>query len=79
MLTPGRGSDAVFTIELTSGVSWQQPAETINCRECATDSIEAATAEALHWLVETQDIAPGRGATHYRVIGQDGTMIGGPP
>lgn len=71
--------EPMFTIELTSGASWEQPVETIDRRECATDSIEAATAEALHWLVKTQDIAPGRGATHYRVIGQDGTVIGGPP
>jgi hypothetical protein len=33
----------------------------------------------LHWLVETQKSAPARGATHYRVAGQNGTVIGGPP
>ena len=68
----------MFTIELTSGASWDRPAETVDRRECATDSIEAAAAEALHWLVETQEIAPGRAATHYRVVRQDGTVIGGP-
>jgi hypothetical protein len=69
----------VFTIELTRGSGWDEPVETIDRRECATDSIEAATAEAWHWLVETQEIAPGRGATHYRVIRRDGTVIGGAP
>ena len=68
----------MFTIELTSGASWDQPSEIIVSRDCATDSIEAAAAEALHWLVEIQEIAPSRGATHYRVIGQDGALIGGP-
>jgi hypothetical protein len=74
-----KASETVFTIEVTRGASWDRPAETINCRECATDSIDAAIAEALHWLVKTQEIAAGRGATHYRVIRQDGTVIGGPP
>jgi len=69
----------VFTIELTRGSSWQEPAETIDHRECETHSIEFAAAEALHWLVETQKSAPARGATHYRVVGQNGTVIGGPP
>ena len=69
----------MFTIELTRGSSWQEPAETIDHRECETDSIEFAAAEALHWLVETQKSAPARGATHYRVVGQNGTVIGGPP
>ena len=69
----------MFTIELTRGSSWQEPAETIDCRECDTHSIEFAAAEALHWLVETQKSAPARGATHYRVVGQNGTVIGGPP
>jgi hypothetical protein len=69
----------VFMIELTRGSSWDEPVETIDRRECATGSIEAATAEARHWLIEIQKIGPGRGATHYRVIGQDGTVIGGPP
>ena len=69
----------VFNIELTRGSSWQEPVETIDCRECGTLSIEFAAAEALHWLVETQKNAPVRGATHYRVVGQNGTVIGGPP
>ena len=68
----------MFTIELTRGSSWEEPVETIDHRECATRSVEAATAEALHWLAETQATAPARGATHYRVVGQDGVVIGGP-
>ena len=71
----GRG---LFTIELTRGPTWDQPTETIDRRGCATDSIEAATAEALHWLVQTQATVPGRGATHYRVVGENGVTIGGP-
>ena len=54
----------MFKIELTSGAGWKEPAETINWRECATESTEAAIAEALHWLRQTQEIAPARGATH---------------
>ena len=45
----------MFTIELTSGASWDQPSEIIVSRDCATNSIEAAAAEALHWLVEIQE------------------------
>ena len=69
----------MFTIELARGASWQEPVETIDRRECDTDSLEFALAEALHWLRETQQTAPARGATHYRVVGQGGTVIGGPP
>jgi hypothetical protein len=69
----------VFKIELTRGSSWQEPVETIDCRDCGTLSIEFAAAEGLHWLVETQKNAPSRGATHYRVVGENGAMIGGPP
>ena len=68
-----------FTIELTRGQSWREPAEVIDRRDCATNSLEAATAEAWAWLVETQKHAPERGATHYRVIGQEHTVLGGPP
>ena len=69
----------MVTIELTRGLSWQDPVETIDRRGCATDSIAFAAAEALHWLVEIQNDAPARGATHYRVIDENGTIIGGPP
>ena len=69
-----------FTIELTRGESWREPAEIIDRRECATTSVEAATAEAWVWLVETQRHAPERGATHYRVIGErQEIIVGGPP
>jgi hypothetical protein len=44
----------VFTIELTRGPNWHAPVEIVDHRACATDSIEAAVAEAWHWLVETQ-------------------------
>jgi hypothetical protein len=50
-----------LTIELTRGSNWQEPAETIDCRDCDTDSIEFAAAEALHWLMQTQKNA-GRAA-----------------
>jgi len=68
----------MFTIELARGSSWQEPVETIDRRYCDTDSLKFALAEALHWLREIQQTAPARGATHYRVLGQDGTVIGGP-
>jgi len=69
----------VFTIELTRGLSWSEPVETIDRRECDTNSVEFAAAEALHWLLETQKNAVARGATHYRVIDQGQVVIGGPP
>jgi len=75
----GTGEGWVLTIELTRGLSWSKPVETIDSRECDTISIEFAAAEALHWLLETQKNAPARGATHYRVIDQDEAVIGGPP
>jgi len=68
----------VLTIELTRGLSWSEPVETIDRRECDTISIEFAAAEALHWLLETQKNTPARGATHYRVIDQGEAVIGGP-
>ena len=69
----------MFTIELTRGSSWREPAEIIDHRACATDSIEAAAAEAWHWLVDMQQNLSARGATHYRVVGEQGAFIGGPP
>jgi hypothetical protein len=69
----------VFTIELTRGPSWQTPAETIDHNECETDSIAAAVAEAKHWLMQSRVQAPARGATHYRVMGETGAVVGGPP
>ena len=69
----------MLTIELTRGYSWRSPAEIIDHRECATNSAEAAIAEAWAWLVETQKHAPARGATHYRVVGPNELVIGGPP
>ncbi len=76
--TKGRAG-LLLTIELTRGSNWQEPAETIDCRDCDTDSIEFAAAEALHWLVQTQKNAPARGVTHYRVVAQAGALVGGPP
>jgi hypothetical protein len=69
----------VFRIELTRGSTWQEPAETIDHRDCETSSIDAAIAEAKHWLIQTQRAAPARGITHYRVVGESGMAIGGPP
>jgi hypothetical protein len=69
----------LLTIELTRGQSWREPAEIVDRRNCATDSVEAAAAEAWAWLVETQNYAPARGATHYRVVGPNELVIGGPP
>ncbi len=74
-MTGGR----VLKIEVARGPSWQEPAEIIDRRECETDSIEAVVAEAKHWLMQTQAQAPARGATHYRVVGQSGAIIGWPP
>jgi hypothetical protein len=79
MLNGESTGQRVFKIELTRGPSWHEPVETIDCRECGTHSIEFAAAEGLHWLVEAQKNAPSRGATHYRVVGQNGAVIGGPP
>ena len=69
----------MLIIELTRGPSWQEPAETIVHRECETESIEFAAAEALHWLINTQKDVPCRGATHNRVVGEAGAVVGGPP
>jgi hypothetical protein len=68
----------MLVIELTRGSNWQEPGETIQRRECDTDSIDFAAAEALHWLISTQKNAPCRGATHYRVLGEAGVVVGGP-
>jgi hypothetical protein len=75
----GERGTAVFKIELTRGPNWREPVETIDCRECGTQSIEFAAAEGLHWLAETLKNTPSRGATHYRVVGENGAVIGGPP
>ena len=69
----------MFRIELIRGASWQEPVETVDRRECETNSIDAAVAEAKHWLKQTQKTAPARGVTHYRVVSESGTTIGGPP
>ncbi len=69
----------MFKIELIRGSTWEQPAEIVDWRECCTASIEAAVAEARYWLTQTQTEQPHRGATHYRVVGQAGVMVGGPP
>ena len=54
------------------------PAETLDLRECETDSVAAAVAPK-HWLLHSQMHAPARGATHYRVVGESGAIVGGPP
>jgi hypothetical protein len=69
----------VFKIELIRGSRWEEPVETVDWRECHTESIEAAVAEARHWLIQTQTEQPHRGATHYRVVGEAGIVVGGPP
>jgi hypothetical protein len=69
----------VFTIELTRGPNWRAPVEIVDDRACATESIEAAAAEAWHWLTETQRNLPTRGASHYRVVGEHEVLCGGPP
>jgi hypothetical protein len=80
MLSKSTGrSPRVFTIELIRGASWQEPVATIDRRNCLTNSIEFAVAEAKYWLAQTQKSLPQRGATHYRVIGEAGTIVGGPP
>ena len=68
----------MLTIELTRGSNRQEPAETVDCRECDIDSIEFAAAEALHWLTNPKN-APVRGVTHYRVVAGAGAVVGGPP
>ena len=60
----------------TRGQSWREAAEIIDHRDCATNSLDAAVAEAWAWLVETQKHAPERGVTHYRVLGHEDTVIG---
>ena len=75
---PERAAGRMFTIELIRGSSWQEPVETIDRRECDTDSLEFALGEALHWLREIQRTAPARGVTHYRIVGQSGAVVGGP-
>jgi len=67
----------VFTIELTRGLSWSEPIETIDRRKCDTISIEFVAAEALHWLLTTQKNVPTWGVTHYRVVNHGEAVIGG--
>jgi hypothetical protein len=69
----------VFRIELTRGSSWQEAAEMIDFRECQTETINAVVAEARHWLMQVQREQRQRGATHYRVVGTSGIVVGGPP
>jgi hypothetical protein len=52
--------------------------EQIDRREHQTDNINAAIAEARHWLLRVQKEQPQRGATHYRVVSPSGTVVGGP-
>ena len=73
-----RGSWELLTIQVTRGESWREPSEIIDSRECSTDSIEAAASEAWAWLVQVQRNTPARGVTHFRVIGPDDLLIGGP-
>jgi hypothetical protein len=68
----------LLTIQLTRGENWREPSEILDRRECATNSIEAAASEAWAWLVQSQKHTPERGATHYRVIGLDDLLVGGP-
>jgi hypothetical protein len=67
-----------FIIELTRGQNWHDPAEIIDRLDCATNSLEAAAAEAGAWLVKHQKHTPERGATHYRVVAGQDTVVGGP-
>jgi hypothetical protein len=78
-MASGREAGRMFTIELIRGSSWREPVETIDRRECDTNSLEFVLAEARHWLREIQQAAPARGVTHYRIVGRNGTLIGGPP
>src|SRR5258708_30733361 len=76
--TKGR-AELLLTIELTRGSNWQEPAETIDCRDCDTDSIEFAAAEALHWLGQTQKNAPAPGGTPFPVVAGARAALGRPP
>ena len=57
------------------------PLSTERGREAHLDSVKLTmpTAEAWAWLVETQKHAPARRATHYRVVSEQRTVVGGPP
>ncbi|MGC2414419.1 MAG: hypothetical protein WA459_17170 [Stellaceae bacterium] len=68
----------MFTIELTRGLSWSEPIETIDHRRCDTISIEFAIADAMYWLQTTQKNVPAWGVSHYRIIDSGGYVIGGP-
>ena len=69
----------MFTIELTRGPSWADRAEAVICRDCETDHIDNAIAEARYWLVEIQREQPQWGATHYRIMSLSGEVFGGGP
>jgi hypothetical protein len=68
----------MYTIELTSGSSWNESIRTIDRRKCDTISTAYAAAEGLHWLLETQKFWLARGATHFRVVQHDEAITGGP-
>ena len=68
----------MFTIELTRGLSWSEPVETVDRRRCKTISIEFAIADAMYWLQTTQKNVPTWGVSHYRIIDAGGSVIGGP-
>ncbi len=69
----------MFTIELTRGLSWSDPEETLVYRECETEGIANAIAEARYWLAQIQLEQPQWGATHYRVMSLSGAVLGGGP
>ena len=70
----------MFTVELTQGANWREPVEVVDHRPVETDSIAFAIAEARFWLTQSQRIEPHRGATHFRIVSQQGEMVvGGPP
>jgi hypothetical protein len=72
------GSTTLYVIELTRGTTWRHSADQIDRRECQTENINAAIAEARHWLLQVQKEQPHRGATHYRVISPSGNIVEGP-
>jgi hypothetical protein len=75
---PSAAAAAFYTIELTRGSSWDQPAEKLDERECDTDNIQVAVAVARNWLEQVKRYEPERGATHYRIVDPSGAVAGGP-
>jgi hypothetical protein len=76
----GAYRQGMLVVELTRGPNWQEPVEVIDRRECHTDSVSFAMAEARFWLNQRNRIEPHRGATHYRILDQQGEIVaGGPP